>query len=203
MWEESTPEPVLKIEDTERSFDFWLNRPFIPATLRGQLSRANVLLVPTEGYRDFDGPVFPEGTEQLLDYLRNDCPDGASVDICIDDDEYRELVIHDAIVVISSMIVSSVVCPLIVNRIQRYLDRRRSSDQTHVKVRITEVEGGKAREITYEGPFAGFEPTLRPILGSGSSSAADAEPTKDALESGTTDPDADGSDPGSTATCRR
>lgn len=189
MWQEPPSEPKLTIGDTERSFDFWMNRPFIPTSLRAGLSNANVLFVPMDRWNDADGPLFPEGTESLLDYLRDNSPDGVSVDICITDDKYKELALHDATVVIAMLVVSNIVCPLVVNQIQRYLDTIRSSKRHPVKIQIVIDENGKAREIVYEGPVEQFASTVGSALGSGSPDAAASSP-RGALEPGSVSHDA-------------
>jgi hypothetical protein len=173
MWEESIPEPIIAVEDTGQSFDFWLTRPFIPDALREQLSRANVLIVPTEGHRDFDGPVFPDGTESLLHYLRDSCSEEILVDICVDDDQYVELVLHDALVIVATIVVPNIVCPLVVNAVQKYLDRNRRSNRETVKIQIVVDENGRARAISYEGPSADFERTLTGVCKGGGETVAD------------------------------
>ncbi len=56
----------FNVENTEETFATWINKPFIPNELKSELSNANLLIIPREGFGDIDDPLFPTGTEEIL-----------------------------------------------------------------------------------------------------------------------------------------
>ena len=54
-----------KIADSGQGFDYWLSREYVSDEIRPELEQADLLLVPQEGFRDREGPLFPVGTERL------------------------------------------------------------------------------------------------------------------------------------------
>jgi len=160
---EPSKEPDLTVEDTTKDFQYWLNRPYIGAELRKQLAAANFLVVPREGFRERTEPVFPVGTESLYDFIKNQASDGMKPDICIEDNDYRELALHSTLLIIGGFIVTSLVAPVVVNVISEYIKKKMGPDHADgtVKCDITVVdENGAAKKITYEGPATTFERTV-------------------------------------------
>lgn len=82
-------EKTFTLRETSQVFDYWLHRPYVSEELRSELTGTNVLVVPAEKFRDEDGPLFPEGTSSLLRDLQDNLPT-LKVDICADDETYRE-----------------------------------------------------------------------------------------------------------------
>ena len=73
----------LKITDATENFRTWLEKSYIDIELKNELSNASILIVPFENLRDSIGPVFPTGTDYLLQYFQKRLPQEISIDICI------------------------------------------------------------------------------------------------------------------------
>ena len=71
MKHETSKEKEVVIEDTDHDFSYWLNRPYISEELRKELEKSDILIIPKEGIRDFDTPLFPVKTEEIFTYMRN------------------------------------------------------------------------------------------------------------------------------------
>lgn len=161
--------PTVKVRETDRNREYWMSRQYVPENLRDSISRAQLLLVPQEGFGDYAGPVFPVQTEELFQFLGEHAPPNTLVDICISDDDYRELALHDATVIVATILVTSFIAPIAVNLISEYLKRnilaKSKKDTAEVRVRllVDESDRGKHRttEISYEGPVSAFEKTMR------------------------------------------
>src|SRR6266571_2792917 len=84
--------PELTRESSQESIQTWAERVYIGSKLRRQLTKANALIVPNEGLGDQgDLLYFPEGTEEVLQFLKSSASDGLTVDIAIEEKDYKEL----------------------------------------------------------------------------------------------------------------
>lgn len=148
--------PVLTIQDTDASFEYWLAKPYISDDLRAQLQSANALIVPSEESRPGYGPLFPRGTIELLQFLRRAKCDDFSPDICISDDEYSELTLHSIGLVLGGIVVTSVALPVLVNLISEYLKQRvwpPAKERTSAEFELTvTMPSAPAKRLHYRGP---------------------------------------------------
>ncbi len=155
---------VIQESATDKNFDYWLNRPFVSEELRRDLKNANLLIVPTEGVRDRDDLNFPNGTEDLLSYLKDTAQDGVVPDICIEDKDFKALALHDATIIIGTFVVTALMAPIAVSLISKYLERKIGLDkaeETKVKFKMTVVESdGSSKKLSYDGPAKTFEKTF-------------------------------------------
>ncbi len=149
----------------------WLAKDYVPADLRGQFEKADLLLLPQDGFRDFAGPLYPVGTEEFLNSLKQDSAHSLSIDVTVSDTDYKELALHaDWLILASVFIGSSVVVPTAVNMISEYLKRRIWPDDPKrgVKVKLLlEKHNGDASqsvEVSYEGPANEFDSSLGAVF---------------------------------------
>jgi hypothetical protein len=167
MTHELTNNPELIIEESTENFSTWINRPYIPYKLKAQLSSANVLIIPREGFRERTEKVFPVGTEELFHYLKDNVEKGINADLCIAENDYRELILHDALIIVGGFIVTSLVAPIVADLISDYIRKRFGSkeEKTNIKVEMTVVEkDGRASRLLYEGSAKDFNKTVKPSL---------------------------------------
>ena len=99
---------------------------------------ADCLLVP-EPVPGRDTRGFPEHTDKLLDYLRSQAPQGATIEVCSTDENYKEVARHDASVALGVFIVTHLFFPVFVNLVSSYLQRFFGRDYSTGKatIRIT------------------------------------------------------------------
>src|SRR3954471_12380697 len=115
--------PQILVERSRASVAETIARLAISSELAVQISTADILIIPTFGHVDSQSPLFPEGTEALLDYLRQNSPSGIAVDICIDDDDYKELALHFALYDLGIFFVSLVAAPACATLIANYIQK--------------------------------------------------------------------------------
>jgi len=146
----------IQIEEASGNREYWLNRPYLSEQVRGLLDRSSVFLVPQEGFRGQDMQVFPVGTEGFFQHLRDSLPSDASVEIAIDDDQYKELALHSTLLIIGGALVTLYFFPVLVEVTSEYIKQRLLSEDeqnaTLVRWEVTVVDGERTRKLTYEGP---------------------------------------------------
>ncbi len=146
---------AIGVVEAHDNFNTWVNREHIDDALRSQLGTANVLIVPCEGFREESIIAFPVLTEGLYHFLRDNAPDGMTVDLCAKDEDYHELALHSDLLMIGYFVVTNAVFPVLVGLLTDYIKAklsRRAKDST-VKVQFTVVEADQSsRSLTYEGP---------------------------------------------------
>lgn len=165
-------ENIFEISETQDSFSDWLNKPYISSKLQKQLSKANLLIIPDEeirahkGVRNHSGQVFPTGTEELFLFFKDNANDTLLPEICVEDDDYVELVMHWDLFTIGNLIVSYLVAPLTVNLIYDFLKIYLGSKffKTHVKLELTIEKEGESTHVLYEGPAEKFHETILPSI---------------------------------------
>ena len=146
------------ISQSEENFETWISRKSLSDGLREQLRKADILAVPIEGRGNLNIPVFPERTEDLLNFLRRELPKDLVIDICIEEDDYKELALYADLVILASFVVTSIALPFLVNLVSNYIYQKISKPKSrNMKISITLVsENGESKNLSYEGPLDGF-----------------------------------------------
>jgi len=155
------------VEKSDVSFNTWLTKPYISDNLRQQLSQSNILLLPLENFREGTGIIFPIGTDEIFDYLRENSPDDVCVDILVEDSDYKEIALFSGLlIVLGGFIVTSIVAPIFVNLVSDYLTKKKLPQKTASQVRIEIlVEGPKeTTRVFYEGSVSDFYETVYPVV---------------------------------------
>lgn len=133
---------------------------------RSAVERAGLVLVPDDGFRDFTGPVFPQGTMEFLQFLREHASDGTDVEIAVEDAEYREVAVHFDVVRLATVFVEYAAAPVATGLIAAYLKdwlgSRFTSAQVRAAISVHRKDGmaEQALQISYEGPATTFEKTM-------------------------------------------
>ena len=160
-WEKEDSE-TCSVSDSPKNRDYWISRPYVPKELQAQLAAADILLVPQEGFRERTDPVFPVGTEELFFFLKETAGVPA-VDICISDNEYKELALHSDLLRLPDLVITSgALVGIVLNVLSNYIyDKIKSRKIKEVKSRIF-IQNGfeKTVQIEYEGPAEGFAATV-------------------------------------------
>jgi hypothetical protein len=154
--------PVLTEESSKESFDFYMGRPYIGEDLRTRLLAADALIIPNEGYGERTELVyFPSGTSDLYQFLADKNIEGLKIEICIEDDDYKEIALHYDWLSIAGFVVTALVAPLVVELIADYIKEHlgKRVPETNVKSKliVLEEKGGRNIIYTYEGPASEYQ----------------------------------------------
>lgn len=146
----------LTVRPSAESLVTWANRSYITDRTREQLLLADVLIVPNEGHIDRPDLVyFPVNTEDLLLSLKETEELGFCADICIEDQDFKELALYSDVITIATIVCTIFVAPLVVNIVSDWIDRkaRRRRDDVEVRSKYTvHYPTGESVDISYEGP---------------------------------------------------
>ncbi|HFF3190413.1 TPA: hypothetical protein ACGCJB_003638 [Bacillus cereus] len=153
----------LVIKESNLNFKEIYSKPYFPKEYEENLKRANLLLVPYEGFKDFEAPVFPEETMKFYNFIKNYDNKKLIGDICISDEDYAELELHADLISLANMVLESAILPVVIGLVTNYLDRKVQGRKNDVKVKVnmTVVDGDKSKTIYYEGDADKFEETIK------------------------------------------
>lgn len=131
------------------------------------IKKADILILPYEGFRDRSDYLFPEETYKLYDYLKeNTLSNSITVEICSSDEEYKELELHADVINIAQIIVNSSAYAIVVGLITNYLyDKLKHYNKKDINanVSITVETNGKSKTIRYEGSIENFESAMKSV----------------------------------------
>lgn len=167
MEHESDKIKEVNVSDTSLGFEEIYLKPYTPQEHINEIKRANVLLIPNEGFREKDGYFFPECTDEFLQYLKDKSED-LIVDICISNDDYQKIELHSDVVNVAMLIVQWAVFPILTSMIGSYLydkakKANKSPEDINAAVNIIVEKTGKATKITYNGSIENFESAMHSI----------------------------------------
>lgn len=156
----------ISIEETEMTKDFILG--FISdVSQRDVASKASLLVVPTMGFRDHEGPIFPVGTEEFFSHLQNRCKkDNIPLDIAIDEDSFTELALCADLITIATLFVQYALVPIAVNMVYDFIKLKLGQrfSRTDAKFELITQTEGKTISIKYDGPAENLEKTINAAL---------------------------------------
>jgi len=156
---------IISTSNSTDSFETWIEKSFIPESLKPSLRASSLLIVPSEFIRNIEGPVFPTGTEDLYFYLKEKMPN-LNPELCINDEDYREYAFHGILLILGSFVVTAIAAPVFANVISEYVKKKlfESDDKKDTEVRFEMTvtdEKGSSKSIKYSGPAAQFESLLK------------------------------------------
>ena len=163
-------EETLKVKECSETFETIYEKEYFPRELIDEIKRANVLLIPDYVKReDKEGYVFPECTQEFLEYVRDNGSDNLIPDIAINDEDFKKLELHSAAISIVTFVVTGIMLPMMINLVSNYLydqakkmHREKKDVSARVNI-ITTEEGKKSKMISYEGPVSGIEEALNSV----------------------------------------
>lgn len=156
---------IFEITDCDITIDGLKEKPFFPQEYSEEILSSNIILLPVDNYNKVDYPVFPEKTSAFYEYLKENEPNGVSSSICIADDRYAELELHNDEITLATILVFHVALPMAVSLVSNYLydimkKRRKKLD---VKIDIIVTKNKKSKKIKYQGAVEDFEKTLKSL----------------------------------------
>jgi hypothetical protein len=170
--------------EVQTGFQYWSSAKSLSCETQLAIARSDIVLVPEEGFGEYVVPLFPEGTDELFQFLRTNVPSGMNVELAAEDADYKELALHEDTVNIASVLVTLLAAPVAVGLIVEYLKNRLGSRLGKTEVRASMIldqsdgPNSKTLRMRYEGPADAFERTMRKAL-----SVISGTQTSDAINS--------------------
>lgn len=110
---------IFDVTPSNENFLTWSKKDFINDGIREGIANADILIVPTLNFREV-GPNFPPGTEDFLDYLKENIS-GFGVDICISDESYSMLELNSDYRRIGKFVVKKIALPVFIGVLIAYI----------------------------------------------------------------------------------
>ena len=141
--------------------------------LVNQIAHADVIVVPFGSVYGYEGPVFPEYTRSLLEYIRSSSVDRARIDIAISDDDYVEHAERSDVLILPTILIAEPeVRTVIVNAVWSYILMyfRRQVSQLLPRHRVTgelqiSLQRGKcSAALKYSGPASEWRAVVESTL---------------------------------------
>ena len=151
---------MVIITESEIRFEDIYKKPYVTSNILDEIKKANALILPNEGFRDKTDPMFPEETSVFFEYLKSHSDEsGLLPDICIDDENYKLLELHDAELLLPSLIVTSFILPVVINLISSYLyDKiKQKREDFNIEIKIIEQDKDVSKSLEYKGPASDFK----------------------------------------------
>jgi hypothetical protein len=153
-------ELMVEIEDASISRSQLQGKRWVDDALRKSLGKANAVIIPWENFRELDTPVFPDGTADFFQDMRDSAKPELLPEIAVIDEQYSEVALHAALVITPTLFVTSFIAPVVTKFVADWLARRLLERAKHSDVKFQmyiEDENGKTRLISYEGPVISFD----------------------------------------------
>jgi hypothetical protein len=101
----------LEYATSDKTFETWVNKDFIPEEMRSSLLAKSILIVPDLSYKDQQGPFFTNLAEEVAEYFRTNLPSDITFDICVGN-ESEELSLNSDYRRIGDFIVKEMALPI-------------------------------------------------------------------------------------------
>lgn len=138
----------LIVQDSNETFESWINKEFIPSDIKPILSQASILFVPTIEFRGENELTFPVLTESIFNYFKENLPKGINAEICIADSQYHELALHSDYKRIGNFVVTKIAIPIFVGILLNYInDTYTKPEQAQPQITITNIDNSSHTTI--------------------------------------------------------
>jgi hypothetical protein len=155
----------FEVKETSEGIGHWLSRPWVDEAQRSGLIKATILALPHTGGEE--GPVFPVGTADFIERLREALGAEATLAVAIRSDDYQELSLHSKAWRLPTLLLTAGVVPvalnILANRIDELLPGHKAGDTTEVTL-IVEGPNNKALKLHYKGDASQLGPMLNTAI---------------------------------------
>ncbi|MCC8096511.1 MAG: hypothetical protein LIP05_14970 [Tannerellaceae bacterium] len=149
------------ITHSDKDFAFWMNREFISNETKSAIEKSNFLIVPLCNFRNYEQPLFYREVGDLISYLRDNQHNDINAEICINDEDYKEVSFCSDEIRLGEIVITSVILPIAVNLltdfIKYYIKKKRmDKNKATVEIKITVSDKKKTKSLNYSGSAEEF-----------------------------------------------
>jgi len=141
--------------EIQTNYQYYIEKEYLTQSLKDDLIKSEILIVPEERFKDRDIPVFPVKTEELFTFFKNR---NLNVEICIEDNQYIELSLHADFRRLGKFVVKKVVLPIFITVLAAYITNKilRIDETRRITMEIIVIDSTKAKKINFEGTAKDF-----------------------------------------------
>jgi hypothetical protein len=150
-------ESSIEVAETEQTRSFWLNQGLAQKNFE-EVSAAEILIVPLKHFRDGVPFTFHQDTASFARYLARNLAGQAKIEVLADDEEYIEIAIHGASFRFSTIVVGTVVAPILINLFSSYLYdvlKAKPGDSVEMSL-VIEDHDCRAMRVAFKGDAKDF-----------------------------------------------
>lgn len=147
----------FELAATKQDRAFWLGQGLARQNFEA-VSAAEVLIVPLKDFREGVAFAFHQDTASFARYLAKNFVGQAKIEVLADDDEYVEIALHGASLRFSTIVVSAVVAPILINLMSSYIYdelKAKSSDTIEMSL-VIENHNCHAMHVEFKGEAKDF-----------------------------------------------
>ena len=158
---------TIDVSDSAATFEEIYKKPYIPKEYEQDIRNADILFLPQEKFRDRDVNSFPECTREFYSYFSDQIKGEVfNVEICASDEDFQRLELHDEVINIPLILLTSTALPIVVNLISSFLYdklKNRNKSDADANIELIVEKKGKSKTIHYKGSISGFERAMKSI----------------------------------------
>lgn len=151
---------TFSINNTYETKEYWINQKFIPSTLKDKLKKSNVLFVPEERNGDIG---FHEEVPQFLEYLEELNDEKINANICMDEKNYQEFILHSNVIRFGEILIEYIILPIFSMYLYDYL-KNKFFNQDDEKIEIIlniQRKNDENIKFEYRGSFKKFKSLIQ------------------------------------------
>jgi hypothetical protein len=120
MIHETTKVNDLQVQDVDFNIDSYLTEYIRDEKLAENIRTADVVLLPHKNFRELEGPFFSEAAVGLYQFLMKKLEEN-KVEICVEEDDYKEIALHDETLNLGIILLNGFILPIVVNVISEHI----------------------------------------------------------------------------------
>lgn len=150
MFNETNKTNDLVVKKVNFTLEQYLRDYIRDCELSEAVRNSDIVLLPYNSFREYKGPLFPEATIEFYNYLATNSK-GKRVELCVEEEDYKELAMHNEVFNLGVILLNSLIMPLLVCLIMEYVKSKRGEKKVDVKVTLIQKDENGYQEFQYEG----------------------------------------------------
>lgn len=144
-------ESQLSIHETTFSFDDFMDSVCVSRKVAEEVMASDLVMIPTTDFRELGVPLFPNLSEELYAFIARNNADGTNISVCMDDENYQELILHHSVLHVATWVGKAVLLPLLGKWVVDFV-KSKWGDPAKTEVHFKMIVTDKKKEIEYKGP---------------------------------------------------
>lgn len=152
-------EDNFEIKEIKLDFNALINKSYISKNKKEELINSDIIFLPLENFRKNVPLVFHSGTADFYKYLKINSIE-FQTSLCIEEEDYKEIILHNNTFRFGELILNLLVAPLIVNALWYYISSKllaKNKDRIEVNIKIVNKKENTYTEIDFKGSVENFE----------------------------------------------
>lgn len=119
-----------------------------------EISKADILILPNDSFRDYKSPLFSEDTESFFTFMKELADNnGVKAEIYMQDENYQEIELHSDEVRLPILIFQYVALPFVINMVSGYINDLMKNRNKGINFKLQSIvqKDSISKKIDYSG----------------------------------------------------